>query len=58
MKNKTMPTSFSLDHQLIQGLKIKSFELSLKRGKKVTASAIVAEALLKFGVVPSKAKND
>ena len=48
-------TSYKLPKDLVQGLKIKSFELSAQRGTKVTSAQIVEEALLKFGVKPYKA---
>lgn len=46
------PTSFSLPKNLVEALKQKSYEQTAKRGKRVTASDIVVEALLLYGITP------
>lgn len=45
-------TSFSLDSDLLRGLRNKSMELSQKHDTKISASSIIEKALLKFGVEP------
>lgn len=57
---KKTPTSFSLDPHLVNGLRIRSYDLSASLGKRVTCSDIVADALRKYGVRavdPDKAKK-
>ena len=51
-------TSYSLPVDLIEGLNVKSFELSAKRGRRVTAAQVIEEALLKFGVKPINGDKD
>lgn len=42
----------SVDKRLLEALRKKSLELSLKTGKEITRSMIVEKALIKFGVKP------
>lgn len=54
---KSNPTSFNIPKDLVNGLKQKSFELTAKRGERVTASALVIEALLNYGIKPIKVQK-
>lgn len=55
--SKSNPTSFNVPKDLVTALKQRSYELSAQRGERVTASALVVEALLKFGIKPVKSNK-
>lgn len=46
------PTSFSMEPELMEGLRQYAFKLSAAKGKRITPSMVVEKALIKLGVRP------
>lgn len=57
MKSQCKPATFSIPVNLSEAIKLYSFDQSHKSGKRVTASAVVVDALLQYGIKPVKAKR-